>query len=194
MTAVQSRGGHFIISIHICRRITITSRVKITKLLLGAGSRSLTIPHIGFRSHPLRPSANPPFRRISSLRLARMDFFAGWSWSPSTLAASSRMRSTASISHRSPPLDLEQKRHSNRVPFQCQNTIPAESAAVTRHRQANLRQLPQIRDPLHDDHLHGHRHGLPLRAPLRPPQAIPCPCGGEISSLADSAAAEKSSC
>ena len=38
--------------IHICRRITITSRVKITRLLLGAGSRSLTIPHIGFRSHP----------------------------------------------------------------------------------------------------------------------------------------------
>jgi hypothetical protein len=46
--------------IHICRRITITSRVKITRLLLGAGSRSLTIPHIGFRSHPpcdLRHSA-----------------------------------------------------------------------------------------------------------------------------------------
>jgi hypothetical protein len=41
------------ISIHICRRITITSRVKITRLLLGAGSRSLTIPHIRFRSRPL---------------------------------------------------------------------------------------------------------------------------------------------
>ena len=58
-----SRGGNFIISIHICCRITITSRVKITRLLLGAGSRSLTIPHIGFRSHP--PGTGEPMERAA---------------------------------------------------------------------------------------------------------------------------------